>query len=233
MARLLSPIVSIMRGSVGGITFTANTFHQIVARARTAPVQPGTNYQSMIRSAFTTASVAWRQMTEPNRQLWREYAKTVTYTGPLGTYQIPGRSMFISNYAYMYYFYLRGLIEEVSLPTPPDRPGLIGIGIGPTTAPATGIGYKIKIENPNDEAVVCIMTRSWAYGETKWFHKGPFLSFTAQSVLIPANISATVQFTGLVVGLAYFNMVRLQVDGAPLRLSNSRIVRALAVAAPA
>lgn len=127
--RMLSHIASNMLGSVGGITYMNNPFHQIVGRQRTVPVQPNTNNQVFAKSAFSDAVQAWEQTSISNRQGWDDYAATVTYTGPLGDYHPSGRMLAIAQYQVIGYLinqqfteFADGLSME-----PPQLPGLLVI----------------------------------------------------------------------------------------------------------
>ena len=234
MARLLSPVASIMRGSVAGLTFTANTFHQIVVRQRTSPVQPGTNPQSRIRSAFTAASVLWKDATPTVRAAWDDYAKTLFYPGPLGPYQVPGRSVFISNLSLCYYLYLAGLMVTPPSTEPPTIAGFLSTnfyGYVPPTTPGTG--YELNVNNPNDEPVLAICERSWAYELTRQFFKGPFVASTIVAPEVEPSTTETIPFLSLTANRVYFNKCRLLSSTAPFRVSPLFYIRAIASTTPA
>src|SRR3989304_3521663 len=142
MARMLSQVATIMRGSVGGLTYSANQFHQITIRARTAPVQPGTNRQQEIRNSLSAASLRWKDVLDASeRAKWDNYAPTCVYSGPMGTYVVPGRSLYIAG---------RGLMENIFTnyggigalsDAEPSQPGFYarsGIEVGGATATGTG-----------------------------------------------------------------------------------------------
>jgi len=223
-----------MRGSVAGLTFTANTFHQIVVRQRTAPVQPGTNPQSQIRSAFTAASVCWKDLLPSVRNAWNEYAKTLFYSGPLGPYQIPGRSVFISNIGLGYYLYLLGLLENPPTTTAPTVAGFLSVNFYGYQAPALpGTGYDLLIANPNDEAILAICERSWAYEQTRQFFKGPFVASTIVAPEVEPSTTAMIAFSGLTVDRVYFNKCRLISSASPFRISPLFFIRAIASTTPA
>ena len=123
MARALSQIVTVIRGSIGGITFTANQWHQILLRAKTAPVQPQTNAQQFIKDGFTAASLDWKLLTDADRALWSQYSATVTYTGPLGDYTLPGRQIFMAAQSLVNYINSAGLDVIATDLTTPVIPG--------------------------------------------------------------------------------------------------------------
>lgn len=103
MAYALSHLHSLVRGSVGGLTYFANQFHQICMRQRTAPVQPNTPFQTGIRTAFNAAEATWEALTPALRQEWVDYAATCVYPGPAGPYTVPGRQLMIGTLALAYY----------------------------------------------------------------------------------------------------------------------------------
>jgi hypothetical protein len=229
MARLLSHIASIMRGSVGGITYSANQFHQIIARQRTAPVNPNTNYQAMIRADFSAASQLYNALSAADKVLWREYAETCIYSGPLGNYTIPGRQMALAVAGTCQYLTDRGVTLTAPVEDPPLVPGWLGIGDLTIEAPGAGLtGFNISIYNPNDEAVIFFAFCSFAFSPSRMRYKGPFISERLENVSINAGATDTISFTGLIEDMAYFASVRGINVASPHRLTQLQIVRAIA-----
>lgn len=232
MARLLCPQISIIRGSVAGTTYTANTFHQIIARQRTAPVQPGTNFQNMIRSSFTAASSVWRGLEQTSRDAWNDYAKTLIYTGPLGPYQVPGRSVFIGTIAWGYYLFLRGEIAAPPEPDPPDEPGFLSILAPIIEPPSSGIGFMLSFLNVNEKAVVLAVQLSFAFNPTRMFFKGPWRPATLETLEIEPETSGIVEYKALTEDRAYFLTARFISKLEPHRISPEVISRGIAVPKP-
>lgn len=92
MAKILfSAIAGDARNKIGGNVFTKSRFGNIV-RTKVSPVQPRTNAQSAVRSAFTAFSKAWAAtLTSAERAGWNSLAaanprkdvfgNTITLTG--------------------------------------------------------------------------------------------------------------------------------------------------------
>jgi hypothetical protein len=227
--KMLSPIASIARGSVGGITFTANQFAQIVCRARTAPVQPGTVPQTKIKSAFTAAQVAWRNLAAAKREGWEDYSDTLSFSGPLGTYKVPGRQVFISNYSLALYAYDRGILDTAPVDTPPTDPGFLSIDNLNIDAPAgSGTGYQVVGNNNNAEDIGIVILNSIPFDDSRLRFKGPFKSDTLFGGITAAAAPVSEDVLGLVADKVYFCSVRAVSNDAPVRISPMYFLRKVA-----
>lgn len=228
--RFLSHVWSVARGSVGGITYTANQWHQLIARARTSPVNPATPNQGVIRSSLAQVSAAWKTLPIATRDLWDEYADSCVFQGPLGDYKIPGRQMFSGVLSFAQYIDARGLYALTVSPTPPTTPGFFGIGPINVSIPTTpGTGIALSIGNPTGENGIVLIERSVPFFASRQRFKGPFLSDTAVCAQIPDGISSLVEIMGLEEGKVYFTRVRAITEVAPFRLSAEYIFRHIAV----
>lgn len=176
--RFLSQVYTIARGSVGGITYTANQWHQLIARARTSPVQPGTPFQTGIKSAFDIADDDWRVLSEPVKDDWRNYAQTCTYQGPLGSYTVPGRQLFIGTTALVKY--TRGIAPLLGINYDNIAPVIAGFLNPGSVLVATyggltqGIAISIGLA-PGDTAIA-VIDHSVAFNQTRNRFKGPWIS---------------------------------------------------------
>lgn len=233
MAKALSHLMSIIRGSVGGITYTANQFAQIVLRQRTAPVQPGTPLQTLVKTAFSAASQAWRDMTQLQRDSWDVYAHTCIYTGPTGTYTIPGRSIFMSGYALATYLNSGGYAINVPVLTPPLQTGFAVLGDIKTLDPAVpGVGFDLSIVNPNPSELSCLLSLSLGFDQSRNFYKGPWDDTMTAGVSIPASSSVLVPYTGLEDGLKYFLRLKGVITNGPHRTTSEFFTAAIAATNP-
>jgi hypothetical protein len=235
MARILSQVDVIRRGSVGGVTYLANQFHQIIARARTAPVQPQTNPQQDVRENLSFASAQWQGLTDLKREGWDDYSATCTYHGPISSYSVPGRSMFVSNLSFLN---TNGRLATplliATVLDPPVIPGFAEVcQVDPPISPGIGkTGFSLKVYNLNIDDAVVFAWRSIAWLPTRNRFKGPWVASSLQGEMIAAAGNATFTFDGLTAGLAYFVYLRLITaeasPGCPHRISASRIIRAIA-----
>lgn len=229
MARMLSLEASTIRGSIGGRTYLANQYHQIVVRQRTAPVNPNTSLQTVIRSSFAAASTAWKDTDEANRIAWQDYADSLVYQGPLGPYSVPGRSVFLSNISFAYNLnYRTEYPPSVSLvaPTIPGFASLSHIHITPLTA--VGIGFEVNYHNAEAEDMVVALWRSRAFGETRRRFKGPFLGHSLKHGLVAPDTDGVVAFSELTDGLVYFVFLRAVVGPGNHRITIDYYIRAIA-----
>lgn len=78
-----SALISAIRNSVGGVTFTQGPYGATI-RERVVPINPNTSRQATIRSAFAAAATAWKSLTSNQRDAWTVYAATVNRTNALG-----------------------------------------------------------------------------------------------------------------------------------------------------
>lgn len=230
--RAISHLHSIMRGSVAGITYTANQWHAIVGRARVAPINPNTTYQSAIRSALAGAQGDWLNQSDAVRSAWDDYAATCDYQGPLGNYKVPGRWMFTANIALARYLMLRD-ITTVTLADwgAPTIPGFLAVAdIAPVDYAGPGTGVSIGFTSMNAEDVTFVFERSIGYNPTRYRFKGPFVSDSLAAVeIVGPGGSGFYEFNDLTEGLAYFIRVRAITSDSPHRISSEYIVRAIAV----
>ena len=231
MARILSPVWSVIRGSIGGITYSANQFHQIIARVKTAPVNPNTGKQSAIRSAFSGAVAQWNIISQITRDGWDDYALSLVFEGPLGPYSVPGRDVFIANITVALFLQSQVAVPAVVLFDAPVLSGFLNIenvtSILFAQAGATGISFGFT--QPGAEDVIGYSQRSRAFGQSRNRFKGPFLSATIQEEVLVAPQSIFMDFVGLIEDKKYFMNPRFITAQAPFRLSARFFLDAIAV----
>ena len=229
--RFQSQVYVIARGSVGGVTYTANQFHQLIARARTAPVNPKTTRQTEIRSAFSGAAELWKQATAAVRLGWNDYASTLIFEGPLGQYTVPGRQVFLGNLGTAIYLQSRVAAPAAILDTAPVLPGFLDIENVTTQAPAgpAVTGVAMSFTQNGSENAIGFCQRSVGWNPTRNRFKGPFLTETLDFASVVAPASGFIDFVGLETGLAYFMNPRFITAQAPFRMSALFNLRMIAV----
>jgi len=230
MAKMLSQIATIIRGSVGGVTFTANQFQQIIMRAKTSPVNPSTTRQGWIRTALGAASQQWNILTDPMREAWNDYADTLQFTGPLGAYSMPGRQIMVGNCCFILYcnnFLAVPLVLDYEAPT---APGFAAYEVVKTVAPAAGVGFAVSLTNSSGLDMTALVERSIAFNPARQRYKGPFLSSTAVAVPTPDSTSALIEFQGLQEDAVYFVRIRGCETETNYRLTQETILRVVAEA---
>lgn len=233
MAKMLSQVATVIRGSVGGITYTANQFQPIIQRSRVSPTNPSTQAQTAVRSAFSTAETAWEGLTDAQRGAWEDYADTLTFVGPCGSYSVPGRQVFLANITTALYLTNRGVLTGTVGYTAPTVSGWLGIDSLNTIAPGTGeTGFQVTCQNLGDEDYFVYAFRSMAFNPSRTRYKGKIATASLQSTELTAPSSAALPFYGLTAARRYFAKVRAISSSAPYRLSEVFWLNAIAVATP-
>jgi hypothetical protein len=227
--KVKSTIFSVMRGSLAGTTYTANTYANIVGRNRTIPVNPKTGPQTVARTAFAQASAAWNALTDAKRSSWADWAQTVTRTGPLGPYSPKARSLAMAIYSFVLLMDFRfpslGIVPDME---PPTTAGELTVGQVAAFPPsATGTGYSIQGVNNLAEDIYFAGWRSVAQNAARFFYNGPFIATANGVIPITAGASDNIEFTGLPDTVVYFNRCRACSQESPFRISPEYIVRAV------
>ena len=216
MARALSQVYTIIRGSVGGVTYLANQFHQIIVRARTAPVNPGTSQQTIIRSAFSAAAEAWKLATPQERSQWASYAQTCFFSGPLGDYTVPGRSIMMAGFTAATYLNETGIIVNSPVDSPPLVTGFANFGTIKTIPPVvpSSTGIQISIGNPGPRDLGVLVNLSLGFDPSRNFYKGPWDLTKLDGVSIQPTTTGAIEISGLITGQKYFFRLKgVEIDG--------------------
>jgi hypothetical protein len=229
-----SHLASVMRGSVGGITYLANQFHQIVARTRTAPVDPNTTAQQYMKNAVSYASVLYENLSTAQKLAWANYALTVNYSGPFGSYNVPGRQVCVGNVAVAYYLGQLGIAIGVPNATAPTNPGKVAMtSIGFSAPTSSGTGIQVDFYNAEGtEQIIGYAEISPKQNTGRLRYKGPFNSSAVGSDSPTAGASGAIEFLGLDDGGIYFARIRAITSANPFRLSAETIIRCVASTTP-
>jgi len=140
---LLGAMVSDIRGSVGGVTFSRGAGGQI-ARTRVKPVNPATAAQGQRRSLVAQFGDAWSSvLTQVYRDGWNDWAGGSTWTNKVGTSAIiTGLAAFLR---------LNSLLMQAGKARRDPPPLQIGQAGSPSfTFTATHSDQKINIATPGD-----------------------------------------------------------------------------------
>ena len=231
MARFQSQVYTAIRGSIGGITYTKNQFQSLIAKARVAPTNPRTNNQTLMRSAFAGASQMWTDATPAVRAAWEAYADNLVYHGPLSTFKLPGRQVFLGNLAAAIYYKDRGLTIGAILNTPPSEEGFLELsGVTATRSATVGTGITVNATVVGSEPIIVAAQISNAFNTTRERFNGPFVSSTLSEIdCSAAPVSAFEDFLTLIEDKIYFAQLRAISAGAPYRMSPYYVLRAPAV----
>jgi len=224
---------SVMRGSVGGITYTANQYAAIVGRQRVSPVNPMTTRQTQIRAAMAEAAIAWKLLSDNQRAAWALYATFCIYNGPTGNYTVSGRDCFIANYSFAAFGIAAGL-GSPALPTDaPEVMGFYEIGgleVSAPSGPGTGIG--LTINNYGDQDIFYTIDVSPPMEATRLRYKGPWNSALKKGGTALKSTSTITDVLGLTAGKVYFLRFRAQANDDYQAMCAAFIVRGTASTVP-
>jgi hypothetical protein len=231
MAKFLSQVYTIIRGSVGGLTYTANQHQQLIVKAKTAPVNPVTNFQTALRTAFAQASILWPTLSPAQRGDWDDYAESINLPGPLGVHTVSGRLMFMRNYGTAGYFHDRfPLVAEAPILLAPTVPGPFPIALAGLTAPtAVGIGMAFNISSSSDDDWYAYVSISRQFDGSRMRFKGPFKSSKMQLDTQAGPGTISFDFLGLELGATYFVKFRAYTVENGIALSTDGILRGTAL----
>lgn len=232
MARFLSTVYSGIRGSVGGLTYLANQYHQLIVRARTAPVQPNTPLQSAIKTAFSGAEAQWLALSEAQRAAWDLYSIQTPYSGPLGNYVVTGRIMataILSLRNFLNGVYAAALPLTNTAPATSGWLNLTNVHSVPPAGPGTGVG--VSFGTPAGlQSVVVYYEISPAFENTRNRYKGPWnTSQSDHTAVIPPSTTGVISILNLLVDKVYFVRIRAIFATGPYKISRETIIRCTAV----
>ena len=229
MAKMLSQIATIIRGSMGGITYTANRGGSIIARARVCPVNTKTDPRDQIKGNFRSVIAAWEDATEETRDGWDQYAQSITKNGPISTRAYSGREAYVATMVYMKNLYSKGVIGTDPVDTPPTSFGQVPISIkGYTTLTAPGTGFTVIGKNEADVAVNVVIATTGPVPATRHTFKGPWLPETFGAANVDAGNPISIPVNGLVLDDWCFVKIRAVPADAPFSLSGEFLFRAQA-----
>ena len=233
MARMRGIHADVIRGSIGGNTFFANQFHQILIRQRTSPVNPATTPQTQIRAAVSGASGLYDNLSQAQKIAWDNYADTLTFPNPLGPITVPGRQVAVGNLAFREYCETLGETFTGSVDTAPTVSGFLTLSTITVVDPASGhTGFTISVYNPNPEQIKVMYQLSPQFGNGRFRYKGPWVHSTTVFEDIATTTSGTHEFEVGSDGDVYFVRLRAVSEEDEVRLSQESIVRAIVRTAP-
>lgn len=169
-----SGLVTQVSGSIGGMTGSHNKGGYYF-RARSIPTDPGTTYQTALRTFMAQLANLWgTTLTAPQRTAWEVYAANVTVPNPLGD-QIS----------------LSGINHYIRSNMPRLQAGLPRVDDGPTTfdlgdftqpsltaGDATANEVDVTFDNTdawaNEDDAAMLLLSSREQGVTINFFKGPY-----------------------------------------------------------
>ena len=228
LTMLVRGVLTTMSGSLGGITAARNKGGQYL-RARVVPVDPGSFYQTALRTIFGQLAVLWSStLTAAQRTAWDTYAANVTVVNRIGeTVNLTGLQM-----------YIRSNTPRLQAGKPRVDAGPVVMSLPaftPFTMAVAGGGATLSISftdtdawaNLDDSCAIILGAREQA--PTINFFKGPYRfasridGLTAGPPTSPASVTSPFSYTS---GNKAFAQVRISLaDG---RLSTVQRLEAIA-----
>jgi hypothetical protein len=225
---LIRGILTTMSGSLGGITAARNKGGMYL-RARVVPVDPGSFFQTAVRTIFGQLAVLWSStLTAAQRTAWETYAENVTVVNRIGeTVNLTGFQMYIrSNTPRLQAGLPRVDIGPVTMSLPAFTPMSMAVAGGGSTL-SVSFTDSDAWANLDDNAALVLGAREQA--PTINFFKGPYrfassiLGLTIGPPTSPAAITSPFSYTS---GNKAFAQVRISLaDG---RLSAVQRLEAIA-----
>jgi hypothetical protein len=205
MAKVVSPVWSIIRGSIAGTTYSTSPSGMIIARQRTMPVNPNSGYQQLIKAAMIFAAGEWgNTLLQADRDAWDNWASA---NGPL-----TGRQRFLAGQIFQQYMEQNAFNGWVSAATnlfAPDFQGTPAMYITPGTfAQPASTGVQFDLYNSSPHLVNICVELSPPQPQTVNFYKGPWDPKTTLCDQLVTSTTAPLKWDNLVEGIKYFARMR-------------------------
>lgn len=198
MAKIISPVWSIIRGSIAGTTYLTTPAGMIIGRQRTSPVNPMSEHQSRVRAALSQVVAEWEALTQAERDDWDVYAAGQGRA-------LTGRQEFISGHSLFRYIENLGVLPVgatyfSTIPEFASRPTVTCT----FTAPSAGVGFKASVTNFGQIEIMALMSSSGPCNPSRQFWKGPW-DPNGQSLLqIAASATGDFEKADCIEGMRYF-----------------------------
>lgn len=205
MAKIISPVWAIIRGSIGGTTYSANQYGQIIGKSKIASAQLPSARQTKVNVAFAQAALAWRNLTEANRTAWANYALTVPFTSATGSYTVSGRSLFIGTRSWILFMNAAFTAGIPVLDPPPNLAGRFAVAnVASSPRTGSGIGFLIVINNSTDRDITCQIDIAGPFTQSRNKWNGPWDSSKSLSCNVAAGSFLLQSIDSLLLGMYYF-----------------------------
>jgi len=205
MAKIISPVWSIIRGSIGVTTYSANQYGQIIGKSKIASAQLPSARQTRVNVAFAQAALAWRNLSEANRTAWANYALTVPFTSATGSYTVSGRSLFIGTRSWILFLNAQFAAGIPIVDPPPNLAGRFAVN-NVASAPRTvsGIGFLVVINNSTDRDITYQIDIAGPFTQSRNKWNGPWDASRSISGSVAAGSFLLASVDALTLGMFYF-----------------------------
>ncbi len=169
-----SALVTDASGSIGGMTASRNR-SGLYLRSRVVPVDPATSRQQTMRSIMASLVSEWIDITEPERQAWRDYAANVEHTPRFcGPIFLTGQNQFVRTNAVRHQ---NGFSTLIIAPTifdtgqPLTQPTVVEIT---QVSPPNTYTVTVPFVAPADAAGQATMYMSRPFSPSRTYFRGPY-----------------------------------------------------------
>jgi hypothetical protein len=187
MAKVLfTAVVADMRNKLNGTVFSKNRYGGYT-RTKVTPVNPQTTAQQNARNRLSTASQAWRGLSEAERQSWIDAAPNFPFTDIFGnTKVLSGQALYVKLNANL------ALIGEAAIATAPSPVAIPEMALTSVTADdsANTVIIAGTTPVPADFALVVLATPNVTPGISFVKNKFRFVDALAAAATSPYDISA-------------------------------------------
>ena len=187
MAKLLfTAVVADMRNKLNGTVFSKNRYGGY-ARTKVTPVNPQTTSQQNARNRLSTASQAWRGLSEADRQSWIDAAPNFPFTDIFGNTKIlSGQALYVKFNANL------ALVGEAPISTAPSPVAIPELTLTSVTADdsANTVIIAGTTPVPADFAMVVLATPNVTPGISFVKNKFRFVDALAAAATSPFDVSA-------------------------------------------
>lgn len=202
-----SHLVTDMRGSVAGITYSKNRYG-LTGRGKVTPVNPSSGYQEFQRALLGQAVYGFKNLTEAQQIAWDNFAAGTPWKNKLG------QDVFLTGQA-MYIGQRTAGISALPSADPanyddcPCTPGLLpapfveyGCCANPT------VGTIVTVTNMHDTENMDFVVRiSPAWNQSRTYYNGPYrTSMTIFLATVAAGASDDAEFCPLCLGRYFFEI---------------------------
>jgi len=200
----LGPLVSEIRGSIGGTTFL-RTIAGPAARARVKPVTTVSNTQALVKASLASIVQRWSlTLTETLRQYWRDLAAITTLKNSLGENFTPtGLQLYVRLNAFLAY------IGETFIDMSPSQAVVDVPAFTIAYTPSAGFEVTAIGESSIQTGKTAILrSNPWPIG--RWSQKGPWVARVIKDVTEFASLPVVIfPPTGIAPNKSYFIRARI------------------------
>jgi len=229
MAHLDSQLFSEIRGSIGGLTYTATKQHKIVAKPHQKPSGATQKFWTTTKYLMMVGNWRWVHMFKETRNQWRAAAWHEWELNKYSKTRAASKAYFLQQYCYAARAYILGWIAydpDVGIPFEWTWGSIFHDPVTPILGPGTG--FNVVVWNGTHRDLHLVMQRTVPYLPTK-YSIGRRLDPNWHRVeLVTVNWGSNVWFSDGEDGAAYWVKVKAISAESPPLITNVLWIRGIA-----